>query len=813
MYRVRTLLTRTGTFASSLLVAALFASPALAQNRGLESELSLVESEIVGLERRIGELRSDVSGGALTRSPRIITERFNEARYGYLVEDYERCALIFHSLLENDDLRADARKAEAQWYLAECLYLDGNLPSAQERFQLIVDLGGAHPFYGESLLKLIELYGRTGDSLKFNEYYTKFVASSQAASPTALRIRYEMGKTLFQQGKLQSAQGIFAGFPRGSTYTPQANYFSAVILTREGAEAVEAGEPLIADQKFKEAIRVFRTVLTLPTSTPEHREVVDLTHLAIARLAYEQGEIAAAIPEYTAVREDSKYYADALYELVWANIEEAAQLDGDLPAGSPPSPQRRAQYAEALRAIEIFNLAFPGDAREGALRLLAGHVRVRMERFDQAVTKYEDAAGHFAALKGQLAEIVSSGADPMLYFNQLVDTERYSTEADLMVPEEARRRAQTDPKVAQAVGISGDLYDQQSDIDRADSLLDLLEEALVTNRGVDLIQTYRIHRQQLASAEAAVFMLRNRLIEVESSWLRSSLSGTALANLDRAQQGRDSGETPAERLSRKRRELEERRDAFHMQADAIGTRAYHVQQEVEDQRSRLAAIEQYLIDARKEGKRSREEELALRADVDKARGELRGIEDELARLDIRLEPRVLTGRLVLSEDDLAMRDDTATALTSTESELAALRRSASGGSDVFQRIDSARTRLAGLQQRAAEARKLLDRAETKEVADVRREVEFQRNMVDELMADSSSIDGSNRAVSGRIGRQAFVDVADYYEDMLTRADMGVIDVFWYRKESTSQSKKEMAREKNRRLRALQEAYSDVLEER
>ena len=127
-----------------------------ARTGALENDLSLIETEVVGLERRLGALRADLSGGSLTRSPRKITERFNEAKYAYLVEQYELCAQYFFSLLEHDDLRGDPRRPEAEWYLAECLYLDGNLGPSQDQFRRIVDQGASHSFYGDSLLKLID---------------------------------------------------------------------------------------------------------------------------------------------------------------------------------------------------------------------------------------------------------------------------------------------------------------------------------------------------------------------------------------------------------------------------------------------------------------------------------------------------------------------------------------------------------------------------------------------------------------------------------------------------------------------------------
>ena len=799
------------------------APTALAQgSRGgaLENDLSLVEAEVLGLETRVAALRQELSGGSLTRSPRKITERYNEARYAYLVEQYELCALYLFSLLENDDLRADSRRPQAEWYLAECLFMDGNLGPATDRFRRVVDQGPSHAFYNDSLLKLIELYGRTGNVRQFNDYYNNFVRSSQDSSPTSLRIRYEMGKTLYRQGKLADAQALFAAFPRGSTFTPQARYFSGVILVSEGQAAELREEAAVATQKYQQAITVFREVLTLPISTDDHARVRDLTHLAIARLYYEAGDIPSAIAEYTQIPADSQQYADALYEMIWANIEAGAQMSGEQEEGGPSEGsltfERQRKYDEALRAIEIFNLAFPDDSREPALRLLAGHVRVRMEKFEDAIDRYEVAADHFRELKVVVDQIVGSDADPMIYFNQLVD-EDYVTEADLTVPRSARRQARRDDSVESAVLISGDLYRQQSDIEEASDKLDVIEEALYANEGVGLIQTYRVHRQQLAMTEASLLMLRGRLVDMEMEWLGEALAGSTQGALDAIRKQKESADSSTSSLANRRQSSMERQEIFDMQARAVGTRLYNLEVTAQDLLGRISASEEYLADARSRGERTREEELEVRRELDAERKLLQDTINALDDLRKRLEPRVLTALLDRSAtgnlDEDNDRAASSESLGALENRVGSLRASTDGGGDFARRIDAARSRLLDLERLSSETRELMDRAELSEVDDIKREVGFQRRMVTELGGEGSTINVDNTRVSGRIGRQAFLDVAGFYEDMLTRADMGVADVYWYRKESTSSSKKALAREKTSRLRMLQDAFSDVLEER
>jgi tetratricopeptide (TPR) repeat protein len=809
-----------GLLAGCALLAGAWA-PTVAQAQRVDTtRLQFIETELGQLERRYLSLRAELSAGSLTRSPRLISERYREARYAYLVEDYERCALIFYSLLENDDLRADPRKPEGEWYLAECLFLDGNLLPAQREFRGIVDTGPDHAFYSDSLLKLIEIYGRTGEVREFNYYYNNFILQSRDNSPTSLRIRYEMGRTLYRQGKLPEAQAIFGAFPRGSTYTPQAGYHSGVILVRQGQESLDEAEDLevqgraqaagqatnAAIQKFQSAIRVFLEVETLPISTSAHEQVRDLTRLAIARLHYQNGKIPEAVGHYSRIASDSPMYSDALYELIWATIEAASQQERDF--------DRTRKYEEALRAIEIFNLAFPGDVREPALRLLGAHVRVRMEDYEEAIERYELAGEKFRGLKRIVDEIVGSDADSMVYFNQLVDDDKFVAEADLTVPEEAKRQAAADERVSEAVRISGDLYRQQEAIDDADILLSLLEEALYGSESVDLIQTYRLHRQQLSTADAASLLLRNRLVEFEMEYLAQVLPASSRGAIDAIQSARENASNSASGLALARQRTLDKSEHFTLQAQAVSGRLYTLELVVNDLLSRLVAMEEYLVDARNRGERTRESELEARKEIDRERSELNGVKAILVPLRRRLEPRLLTGRMLAesASDEGRMRREAGTSVSSVESRLSGLRRNADGDPDVLRRVDSARSRILALAGQAGETRRLLDDAEGREIGEIKREVDFQRRMVRNLDGEGEGIARDNERVSGRIGKQAFAEVAGFYEDMLTRADMGVSDVYWYRKEQTSQQRKSLLREKVKRLKALKKAFGSVLEE-
>jgi len=255
----------------------------------------------------------------------------------------------------------------------------------------------------------------------------------------------------------------------------------------------------------------------------------------------------------------------------------------------------------------------------------------------------------------------------------------------------------------------------------------------------------------------------------------------------------------------------DRVEVLDMQAHAVGTRLYHVELAARDIKDRLLAVEEYLVGARARGERSREQEIEVRSAIQVERKLLSDALDDLRELRKRLSPRVLTGRLLIKASE-EMRDRQSEAveeLDRKEAKLAELRRSVTSN-DFLKKIDGLRSRVIRLDASSNDLMSRLDGAEATEVAAVKGEVSRQRTAVSALDSEGQDIGQDNTRVSGRIGKDAFGNVVNFYEDMLTRADMGVADVYWYRKESLSQEKRSLARESNQRLRILRDAFSDVL---
>ena len=809
----------TPTTRLSLILGALLVMPGIAVAQGkaqAEQQLSLVEAEVRSLDSMVSQLRSEVGGGSLSRSARVVDERVSEARYAYGTGDFEACALNYESLLSAGDLDNDPRKGEADWFLGECLYLDENLVPALTQFRRIVDSGPNHPFFQSSALRLIELLGKTGRDAEFETYYSRFAKLAQGTGTRAMVARYQMGKARYRQGRYDEALELFAGFGDGAANAMQARYFAGVVLVAQGQQLIEAGDHEAGAERYRRAMTAFTEVMAMPAASLDLRTVRDLARLDAARLYYELGDIPQAVDYYADIDRNSPVFADAMYENIWAHIELAAQSAKQVEVDDTNAAllYKQEKYQEALRILEIFQLAFPEDTRVPALRLLQGHVRVRMERYDEAMTEYETAADDFKVVRDQLDAVVQSAADPMVYFDQLVDDSRYSAEADLTVPTAALRRAREDDKAAKAVEVASDLYEQQDAIADGQRLIGLLEEALYGEDSVGLLETYRAHRARLASAQNMGLLARTNLAEIEMDLLSDALPAGAARELKRVRSQLDLATGDAVGVVTTQSDALQKKDVLELQARAIETRLHNLEMEIDSQEKVLGSVEEYLTTARQEGRRTAAEETEIRGEVQQERAQIVQRRAKVDELRQRLEPGVLTAGLSFesSNTDTDERRAAVDGMTQLENKLAELRRSASGSRDLFGRLDAARSKLLELERVSASARDDLNDAEGREVADIKAEVERQKQQLALLKGQGRDIGEGNRQVSGRIGQEAFDRVAAYYADLVTRADMGSIDVLWFRKEEASHRRTSLVRERHARLKELEQQFKTVLED-
>ena len=453
-----------------LLALLLTSGVAHAADRAFMSQVSAVESDLGETELRAERLARDYEQRRGLIGAEEATQRYEDAVYAFLVGDYERAAMSFFVLVESEALTTKALQQDSQWYLAECLFELGNWNTALDAYQLIVDGGGEHPFFEDAVRRQLEIYGILRDSENFYTLYQTWILTGRVA-PTD-QVKYTVGKSFWRQGENARAKAMFTEIPVGGEFYPKARYFLGAVLASEG--------------EFEAAAAEFSKVVELESVDPQVKE---LAWLALGRVNYEVGQYDAALSAYQNIAAGSDYFADQLYEMVWAYIKE-----GD--------------WEGALQQTEIFLIAFPEHPYAVQLKLDMGHLHMKNTSYEKALAAYETVVEDYTPLQRQLARIEDAREDIGTYFERMVAGEALDA-GESSLPEYARALLTDNDEVARAVEASRALRSQQSDLE--DSRSAALEVDAVLSSSNDAIGTFargragvtRIRDDAPASSRAA----------------------------------------------------------------------------------------------------------------------------------------------------------------------------------------------------------------------------------------------------------------------------------------------------------------------
>ena len=770
------------------------ARPARGPSNSL-AQLELVENQVTVMEGRLGAVREIVHNEPLSRTPTEVRDLLFEADFSFLTEDYEHAALLYYSLLENGDLVGHAQEADAQYHMAEALFLSENYYPAQRAYERIVGIGTIHPHYDDAVMKLIELLGITGEVEQFNYYYDNFLQTTRSGDTSTLRVRYALGRTLYLQGKLEEAKSMFANFPEGSTYTSQARYHYGEILVKEGYEASLAGDDATALQRYNAAIPVFLDVSQMPTTTEDQVAVQHLSFLALGALHFEQGLISQAIGFYNEVPAESSHFADALFQICWADI-----LLGD--------------YQGALRTIEIFLLAFPEDTREPELKLLMAHLRVKLEQFDRAVVDYKQVVEEYEEIKLRLDHLVGADVDPMMYFNQLVDRS-FIVASEYEGPALAARMAREDSRLNQAVEVASDLYQERRQIEEGQETVARLEDAVAEGSAGGLMTTYRARQIELDGLDAQILFRENELLEIEASYLIAALSGTDAQAVRDIMERRAAVDASVSAVSAEYTDTTEYREDVIAAARGLDAEAYKLEAMVDDVLARAAGIELYLKSELASGTKTDDEVQGFRLELQAIRQDLDSEAEDLSDIHRRLEERRIAALVAPEEDDdgPGLRSAVRGEVGGLVAEMIDYRSRVSrpDARDFFARVDGARSRLRSMRSECVVLASALDRLERDETSRIRLLLDEEKSSLLSCASDANRFEVDSQAVSGQIAAASFRNVQAEFGDTVMRADMGAIDVYWMRKEEITDERERIRDERNQMIKELQRMYQDLLD--
>jgi tetratricopeptide (TPR) repeat protein/predicted nucleic acid-binding Zn-ribbon protein len=714
-----------------------------------------------------------------------LLQRFSDAEIRKLLGDYATASVLFYDLVANKDFQKSPRYVDALYYLADSLYEMKNYLGARLYLRQLLDLRGK--YYKEALARYLEIAGRLNFFVGVDDYITQARGLSGGALPPELS--YVYGKWLFRredlsvQERVPRALQVFDGLAKeaGGPLRLQSIYFMGVGYVRL--------------REWDKAIDAFTQVTKMTARDARDRQVQELAELSLGRVYFETARYDEAIDHYSRVQQQSDNFPDSLYEIAWCYV-------------------RKGELRKAKDATEVLLLVAENSVLAPEAKILQGTLLQKLQKYEDALDTYNGVINEYAPVRDEIDALLSVNKDPVAYFDELLARNEKSLDVTKLLPPTALKWASTREDVADAVAITDALDQSRKGLaeskDIADRILKSLDE-----RGVDSFPLLQEGYSRAAAVETAVTRAEEQLTQIEGELVGNKLSAEQQAQLDAARAEEKALKARIDTLPTTTEQVNERRARIQAAIDALEKQAFQLSIELQSQAAQLVAVRKFVDDTRPQRKGNKSAVEDEKAFLERVTNEQNGIDATLAEID-DLRKRLAAERnnadkAVSGED--ALRRQYAAVLDQERTIYNQLRAGLPDDSRrLLGRIDVIRADADALKDRVARAKGTIRERVQRRAQKLREQVLAEATLLEGFTKDTEAITGETRNLVGRIAFDSFRRVQKSFYDLVLKADVGVVDVSFQRKQDKTAEIQKKSAAKDRELKQLDEEFKEVLKD-
>ena len=98
------------------------------------------------------------------------------------------------------------------------------------------------------------------------------------------------------------------------------------------------------------------------------------------------------------------------------------------------------------------------------------------------------------------------------------------------------------------------------------------------------------------------------------------------------------------------------------------------------------------------------------------------------------------------------------------------------------------------------------------VDEIRKEIAVEVNRLAQYEVEHGQLTGETDDLLGPVASRTLESVSQQFRDLVLRADVGIIDVAWARKQVETEKVNELIKEQRERTQELEEEFADVLKD-
>ncbi len=747
----------------------------------LASRVDQVSVQLHNAEDQLRVVETQYTQRPLPSTDEARRQRFSEGEIQYLLGNSPGASVLFYDLVEDAQFKRDARYQDALFYLAEGLLQQRNYLSARLYYRQLMALSSPH--YREVLGRLLEIASRLND---FSDIEAFVAQARQLGGELPEELRYLYGKSLLKRrdlsqedrlNRLSDALAPLAGDPK-SKLRLQSAYFLAVAEVQRGS--------------YPAAIDKFSAIAQSSTQQPSEAMVKELANLSVGRLLYEIGQYDAAIDRYQEVPRESTSFAESLYEIAWCYV-------------------KKEEFGRAKNATDILLLVDPDSTLVPEVQILQGQLLLKLGRFAEATQAYDRIVHTYAPVRDEIEALLTKNNDPVVYFDNLLAKNEKHLDVGSLLPPLALKWANTQREVSQAMQILNDLDSGRHGVNDSRTLAKGLLST-IDERGLTLFPSLQEGYARADAVDSALLSSDRALISVEGLLIRDVLSVDQRQQLEMLRAQEPDLQKRFAALPTTSDGVESRRKRILARLDAKDKEAFKLGFEVQGMVASIAAMQKWINDTRSEWSNTPEQEKEFLAQMQQELRDLNLMQGELAKLQRTIaESRGSVDVEGAGEGEI--RTEYRAHLEREHQLLASAEpRLAPEGARLVERIHQMRVRLEEVRRRVDNAKKILQEQVLVRGREIRDKVSGEQQLLSGYDGEVSNASRDAQNLVGRIAFDSFKRVHRQFYNLIQKADVGLVDIAFTRKQKKTSEIQQLATQKDRELRALENDFKEILQD-
>ena len=749
--------------------------PALAgQIEHLLAALKTAEDNLKVVEAEYSQRLEPTEDQALNR-------RFSEGEVQYLLGDHLGASVLFYDLLEDPKFKSSPRYHDALFYLADALYQQKNYLGARLYLKQLLTLDSNH--HRVAVAHYMEIAGYLNDFAGIDEYVTRARDASGNLPP---EIAYVYGKWFFRRTdlprdeRLKRATQVFAPLANDSTgpFRLQAQYFL-------GVADVQSGD-------HPGAVEKFRRITQQPAHDERETKVKELANLSLGRILFEMGKYDEAIDRYQEIPRESEYFVDSLFEIAWAQV-------------------KKGQFERAKGAADILLLVSPESTLAPEAQILQAHLLLKLQRYAEASETYDSVISTYRPVRDELDSLLTVNQDPVAYFDNLLARNEKNLDVNSLLPAVAVKWATTQREVTRAVHMVSDLEAGRRGIAESEEIIGRVLKAL-EQRGLETFPSLQEGYTRADAIDSALARTEESLVRIEGHLIEDHLTPGQRSELDQYRSQQASLQKRFSSLPSTPSELEERKRRIHDRVDEVDREAFKLEFEIQSMVASIAAISKWLEDTHPNRKTTAADEQEFKQAVHAESETLASLQKQLEQVRAELVDQRSSAEASIAGEDAIRAEFLANLKNQHDLLSPAEANIPPDAARLVQQAHQIRLLCLGMGERVHAAKAGLREQVSRRGRLIRNKVTAIQTLLSTYSTEVASVSGDARNLVGRIAFDSFKRVRQQFYDLVLKADVGLVDVAFTRKQDETNQIQKLSLQKDRDLRALDNEFKEVLKE-